>query len=190
MIEFIGERIKTALESLPWITRPAGLVETVDTVDGEERRRYPWYKHLEGEGNMSPDAQTACLAFVDTQSEITFERTTARYRIAVARPRVVVWYDENQIEFDGDTFTLGGAMLAELTRAVEAATFAPLQNARVTVESIQTDPARIWSAYNFRADDALFMSPYRTFAVTFRLRAYEMKKAPCSSGTLEVVEQC
>jgi len=177
MFESIGEAVKTGL-SLEWIERLGGFVELVSVKNGEERALFPGCKEYSGTTwnggylNMSPGPETS-LAFVDSQNDITVERTTGMYRILLIRFRVVVWYDENAIEYEGDKT---GRMVQDVIDKVKAVEFVGLKSVRTIFEGLSVDPNRIWGQYNYKPDDALFMAPYRTFAVSFRMRAYQMTK--------------
>ena len=192
MIEYIGLQVKEKLSSLDWITHPGGYAFLVNDVDGSERVAYPATKEIKNGvwtgkyDSMLPDSEKTCLAFVDSQNDITVELERSRYRVLVIPFRVVVWLDETKLEVQGNLPTIDTVFNA-IKSAVCDADFPEFQNCRTTFQSITFDPARIWAGYTLRPDDALFLAPYRTFAITFRLRAYEMT---CATSQIESNEIC
>ncbi len=191
MIESIADQIKAGVfDNLDWITRSGGLTELVEDTSGETPVRRPWARILE-DGvrsyvDVTPDGNDACIAFVDFPSDMTVETERSKYRIVVLRPRIVVWCNEDKIEYSGDLEKQGG-MVTAINNLVRGLSINALSTSRIVLESMSVDAGRIWSGYNFRADDALFVAPYRTFALTFRLRGYQMF---CADPALTAIECC
>ena len=111
-----------------------------------------------------------CIVFSEFQEYTVNERVNLYERFTL-RFRLIVWFNEAKIDYDGYA---GEKISKDLIKKVRGLNM--YKKPQINFESITADPARIWSAYSFRPDDALFMAPYRTFALTFSLRAYEMVK--------------
>ena len=198
MLESIGNTIAAALSNLPFVSRSGGLTELVDVQNGENRQRIPGakgYRETDGAftgkpediASMAPDGSETCIAFVDVPSDIQVDETHRIYSILNVRFRVVVWFDERKIDFEGEN-DKPGRLTQEIINAVKGLNFTVFKKHRTTFESISVDAGRIWSAYNFKPDDALFMAPYRTFAVTFRMKAWYFPA--CDVPTIETKDVC
>mgnify|MGYP000113668882 FL=1 len=198
MFEYIGNKLRASLAASPMITRPGGLAEVIDTVNGNERTKYPGCKgYRDKDGvytgktsdimNLSPDASAAGIAFTDFPSDITVEQNTGRYQLITVRFRVVVWYNEDAMDYQGEV-DKGGRLMQEVIDRVNAAEMPFFKKSKINLEAISADASRIWSVYSFKPDDALFLPPYRTFAIIFRMRAYLMKG--CELPEIEVDQSC
>ena len=190
MFEYIGKKIQTSLSTLDYVSLAGGYTELVDAPDGEERIKLPMCrKYVDGKAdgyvNMSPDGSESCIMFVDG-TEMSLELHTSRYDILIFRPRVVVWYDERKLGFTGELDT-GARVMQDIMSKVKLASFPFFSKVSARFELLTVDSGRIWSAYNFKPDDALFMAPYRTFAVTFRLKVWQTN---CVESTIELNEIC
>jgi hypothetical protein len=176
MFDRLGQEIITLLEPLEYITLRGGLVELVNQTDGENRSVTPQSKiYVDGVWNgdyqnLSPDHSETCIVFSEFQ-DYQVEERTARYDRFNLRFRLIVWFNEAKIDYEGYA---GEKISKDLIKKVR--TLNLYKTPKINLESMTADPARIWSAYSFKPDDALFMAPYRTFALTFILKAYEMTK--------------
>lgn len=197
MLEYIAEQIRAqALASLTWISRPAGLVEMLQVKNGDTFTKFPAAKRYYGVTcepgdylNMSPDGNEICIAFVDSAGDVRIDQRTSHFERISAFFRVVVWYDERKIRFDGQ-FDKSGKMALEITEVVRTAELntAGLTGCKIGFENLTTDPAKIWGSYGFKPDDQLFMLPYRTFAVSFRMRGFLFGK--CEDFSVQVQTVC
>lgn len=198
MFEYVGNKIRASLATVPLLTRAGGLAETIDTVDGNERRKYPGCKgYRDKDGvytgksedimNVSPDGSFPGIAFTDFPTDIQVEQNTSRYQFISVRFRVVVWYNEETVVHDGEA-DKSGALMQAVIAAVRTTEMPFFKKPKINFEAISADAGRIWSTYNFKPDDALFLPPYRTFAIIFRMRAYLMKNCPLPE--IEVDESC
>ena len=176
MFDRLGQQIITLLEPLEYITLRGGLVELINQTDGDARSVTPQSKvYVDGVWNgeyqnLSPDHSETCIVFSEFQEYTVNERVNLYERFTL-RFRLIVWFNEAKIDYDGYA---GEKISKDLIKKVRGLNM--YKKPQINFESITADPARIWSAYSFRPDDALFMAPYRTFALTFSLRAYEMVK--------------
>jgi len=197
MLEYIAEQIRAqAFASLSWISRPAGLVEMLQVRNGNNFTKFPAAKPYYGVVcepgdylNMSPDGKEACIAFVDSAGDLKIEQRTSHFERFSAYFRVVVWYDEKRITVGG-VMSKTAAMAFEIQNEVKQVNFdAPkLSGCKVLSEGITENPANIWGSYGFKPDDQLFMLPYRTFAVSFRLRGFLFGK--CEDFSVQAQEVC
>ena len=176
MFDRLGQEIISVLGPLEYITLRGGLVELINQTDGEARSITPQSKvYVDGVWNgeyqnLSPDHSETCIVFSEFVEYTVNERTNMYERFTL-RFRLIVWFNEAKIDYDGYA---GEKISKDLIKKVRGLNM--YKKPQINFESITADPARIWSAYSFRPDDALFMAPYRTFALTFSLRAYEMVK--------------
>ena len=176
MFERLGQEIISVLEPLEYITLRGGMVELVNQTDGESRSITPQAKLYAdrvwtGEyQNLSPDHSETCIVFSEFQ-DYTVDERTSRYERFTLKFRVIVWLNEAKFDYDG---YVGEKISKDLIKKIR--TLNLYKTPKVSLESMTADPARIWSAYSFRPDDALFMAPYRTFALTFNFKAFEMTK--------------
>ena len=197
MFDYIGEKIRTeAFSRLTWISRAGGFTEMVEVNDGGTLKRFPGAKpqyQMPCEPgdylNMSPDGSEICIAFTDSAGKIQVDERHRIFDKVSAFFRVVVWYDENRIAYGGAT-DKAHQMAKEIIAAVRGVNMnnTGLQGCRVSFDSVDFDPAKVWAGYGFKADDALFMRPYRTFAVSFRLRA--LLATGCADASIQVQGVC
>lgn len=197
MYEYIGEHIRAqVLAPLTWVSRPAGLVEILEVKNGEKNTKFPGAKPYYGVNcepgdylNMSPDGKETCIAFVDSSGEIRVDQHTTHFDRISAFFRVVVWYDEKKIRYDG-ALDISARMTQEIVNLAKSANLnnAGIGGCKVIYESLTTDPAKIWGVYGFKPDDQLFMLPYRTFAVSFRMTAF--LSGACQDYSIQVQSVC
>lgn len=196
MFEQIGYSIQKALKDLSFVSFAGGYAELLDTTGDEERVKYPASKEFKNGvwsgdyESLLPDGEERCIVFTDSQTDITVSSSNARYSVLIIRFRVVVWFDERKIEFE-DSDQYGDKMarvMQEIINTVPGVKFPDFMKSRTVFESINADPLRIWAAYAPKPDDALFMAPYRTFAVTFRTTAWLANG--CKLPTIENVNAC
>ena len=186
MFDRLGQEIISVLEPLEYITLRGGMVELINQTDGEQRSVTPQSKvYADGVWtgeyqNLSPDHSETCIVFSEFVDYTVTERTNLYERFTL-RFRLIVWFNEAKIDYDGYA---GEKISKDLIRKVRGLNL--YKKPQIHFESITADPARIWSAYSFKPDDALFMAPYRTFALTFTLRAFEMIKCE-DTTTIETV---
>lgn len=193
MIEFAAERIRSGvLSSLSWATRTAGLTEMLQV----GANKFPGAKPQFGTDcepgdylNMSPDGREAAIAFVDSPGDVKVDRHTSNFDQVSATLRVVVWYDESKMRYEGplDKSTRMAHEVVKLARVCDLSGGA-VYGSRLRFEALITDPGAIWGAYGFKADDMLFMLPYRTFAVVFKLRAFV--SVGCNDYSVQVQDVC
>ncbi len=177
------------LSTLPWVSRSAGFTEP--TKAAESDRLYPGSMPYSGQPcddagdylNMAPQEGDTAIAFVDTESEVRTVRSNSRFSEIEALFRVVVWYDSRKVSVDGDSVSMGLQMA--MNAGISAINFNTmgLSGARVFFYTYTPDPKKIWSRYGMGSDkDGLFMLPYRTFAVAYRLTA--RYRAECFTGEI------
>lgn len=176
MTDYIGEKIRDmVLSGLPWISRSAGLTEPVQNADGGT---YPGSRRYTGDPctavgdyiNMAPQDTETAIAFVDWDGDIRRVYSNAKLYDFETPFRVVVWFDERKVTVDAGNlmFALQGAITAGI-RAVNLNTNGLLRT-KVIFDSIQLDPLQVWSRYRIAQErQGLFLLPYRTFALRFRL---------------------
>lgn len=187
MFDQLGQKIRAVLEPLEYISLRGGLVELINQSDGEQRSITPQCKTFVNDvwngdwQNLSPDHSETCIVFTEIQ-DYQVNESTSRYDRFTVKFRVIVWYNESKIYYEG---YVGEKIQRDITRKIKGLNI--YKKPQISLESITADPSRIWSAYSFRPDDALFMAPYRTFALTFNLKAYEMVK--CVDET-QIEEVC
>lgn len=176
MTEYIAERVRqNVLVNLPWISRTAGLTEPVQSADGGTypgARKYNG-QTCQGEGdyiNMAPEATETAIAFVDWDGDIRRVYSNSRLYDFEAYFRVVVWFDERKVTIDAGNLMM--AMQAAITSGIKATSLNTegLLRTRVFFDSAQLDPLQVWSRYRMEQEkQGLFLVPYRTFALRFRL---------------------
>lgn len=176
MTEYIAEKIRdTVLSGLPWISRSAGLTEPVQNADGGT---YPGARTYDGQAchgvgdyiNMAPQETETAIAFVDWDGDVRRVYSNARLYDFETYFRVVVWFDEQKVTIDAGNlmFALQGAIVTGI-RASSLNTDGLLRT-RVIFDALQLDPVQVWSRYRIGQEkQGLFLVPYRTFAVRFRL---------------------
>lgn len=175
MFEHIGAQTRRSVfENLPWVSRFAGLAEPVPGADG---RIYPGARPFAGQPcdagdyvNMSPSEAETCIAFVDSDSDVRKTRTTSRYYDFELFFRVVLWYDERKIPIDPENLLF--ALHSAISAGVMATRFdtAGILRTKAFYDSMQVDPLKVWDRYKIdQQKQALFVLPYRSFAVRFRL---------------------
>lgn len=178
MFEYIGEQIRAnVLVNLTWVSRSAGYVEPIRVQDGDKVRLMPGAKPYAGAVcesgdyiNMAPDAGQTCIVFVDSDEDVFVTRKTSRYSEIDARFRVVVWYDERKISISAGEILVG--MQSAIIAGVRAVSFNTegLMLTKTFFQNFQHDPERVWSRYGLHTHKkGLFVAPYKTFAVTFRM---------------------
>ena len=190
MFDYIGEKIRAGvLANLPWISRAAGYTEPAAGVDSGSV--YPAAMPYDGQPcddaadlvNMAPQQGDTALAFVDSDYDVRVVSEGGRRRQEIETFfRVVVWYDTRKITIDAGHLATGLQMA--ITAGVQAIDFNTdgLQGVRVNFYSYTDTPERIWARYRMADDRGLFMLPYRTFALTYRLTA---RYAPeCFTGQI------
>lgn len=189
MTDYIGEKIRdSVLSGLPWISRSAGLTEPVQNADGGT---YPGARRYTGDPcaavgdyvNMAPQETETALAFVDWDGDIRRVYSNAKLYDFETPFRVVVWFDERKVTVDAGNlmFALQGAITAGI-RATNLNTNGLLRT-RVIFDSVQLDPIQIWSRYRMGQErQGLFLLPYRTFALRFRLIGRMIPE--CFTGTI------
>ena len=190
MFEYIGKKIQTSLALLEYVSLAGGYTELIDAPNGGERLKRPMSrKYVDGKPDgyvdMSPDGSESCIMFVDG-TDMSLEQHTNHYDVLLFRPRIVVWYDERKLDFTGELDT-GARVTQDIISSVKSTLFPFFSRVHARFELLTVDPARIWQGYNFKPDDALFMAPYRTFAITFRLKVWQMN---CVESTIELNEIC
>ena len=67
---------------------------------------------------MAPDGSETCIAFVDVPSDIQVDETHRTYNILNVRFRVVVWFDERKIDFEGEN-DKPGRLVQEIINTVK-----------------------------------------------------------------------
>lgn len=175
MFDFIAEKTRSnVLASLPWVSRCAGLVEPTLATDGGY---YPGARPYAGQPcdagdylNMSPQETETCIAFVDTDGEVRKQRGTSRFVGFETHFRVVLWYDERKISVDAGNFAFG--MQSAIIAGVQATNYngLGLHLTKAFFDGAQFDPKAIWGRYAINQEkQGLFMLPYRTMAISFRL---------------------
>jgi hypothetical protein len=176
MLDYIGERIReSVLVNLPWVSRSSGLVDAVRNADGGN---YPGAKPYFGAPcndvgdyvNMAPQDGESCIVFIDADSDTKKTKVHAKTYDFETFFRVVVWIDERKINVDLGNMMWG--MQSAIMSGVQAVSFNTygLTRSRVFFDSIQHDPKKIWDRYQIEQEkQGLFLLPYRTFAVRFRL---------------------
>lgn len=192
MIEYIGKKIQEALSGIEYISLAGGYAEMIEAPnkEGERARRPMCRKYTNGVATdyveLTPDGSESCITFVDSQNDVSVETHTSRYDILIIRPRVVAWYDERKLIFEGEADT-GTRIFQDVQSAIKAINFSFFAKSTIRFESVAVDPARIWGAYNFKPDDALFMAPYRTIAFTFRMKVW---LTACKESKIELDTSC
>lgn len=190
MTEYIAERIRASvLSGLPWISRSAGLTEPARSADGGNypgARRYAG-DHCHGVGdyiNMAPDVAETAIAFVDWDGDIRRVYSNSRLYDFDTYFRVVVWFDERKVTVDAGNlmFALQGAITAGIL-ATNINTEGLIRT-KAFFDSIQLDPVKVWSRYQIQQDkQGLFMLPYRTFAMRYRLIGRVVPE--CFTGSIQ-----
>lgn len=189
MFDYIGEKIRAGvLSQNPWISRSAGLTEPVQNADGG---LYPGARPYAGAPcedtgdyvNMAPSETETCIAFVDQEGELKKVYTNSRLYDFEAFFRVVVWFDERKVTVDGPSLML--SMQSAITAGVNATSFntTGLLRTKTFFESAQFDPKSIWGRYAAPDKQGLFLLPYRTFAIRFRLIGRMVPE--CFTGQIE-----
>ena len=192
MIEYIGKKIQPALSSIEYVSLAGGYVEMIEAPnkEGERTRRPMCRKYVDGVPvdyvEVTPDGSDSCIMFVDMPTEPSVDLHTTRYDVLIIRPRIVIWYDEQKVIFEGEVDT-GTRIFQDVQSALKEVDFSFFGKSTIRFESITVDPARIWNGYNFKPDDALFMAPYRTVAFTFRMKAWSMN---CKESKIELDKSC
>ena len=197
MFDYIGEKIRTnVLSTLPWVSRSAGYTEPAKAADSN--KFYPGAMPYDGQPctdggdylNMAPQEGDTALVFVDSDSDVRVIRRNTRFSEIEALFRVVVWYDTRKVTVPGDSANIGLQMA--LNAGIGAVDFNAegLQGARVFYYTFSSDAKRIWSRYGMGVDsDTLFMLPYRTFAITYKLTG--RFRPECFTGEITADEnQC
>ena len=178
MLEYIAERVRKRIAELSFVQIAGGLAEPVVRDDSGNARRFPVVRPWPGAEvepgdmlNMAPNEGTGCLAFVDATDDVRTVRDLVRWIDVEGLFRVVVWYDERQV-IHGDGSDTARALANEIVKAVHKADFSGEGvTGRARFMSSTNDPGVVWSRYGMGVDDrALFMHPYRTFAVTFKFQ--------------------
>lgn len=176
MLEYIGARVQTAIQQLPFVQLAGGYTEPVVRDDNGNARRFPACKPWPGAQveagdmvNLAPNEHSACIAFVDSQDSVRTVRDLVRYVDVETTFRVVVWFDERQV-FHGDSSDNPRALANEVIKAVRTADFSGEGvTGKAMLLASSSDPDSVWSRYGMGVDDrALFVYPYRTFSVTFK----------------------
>jgi hypothetical protein len=181
MIIELSDRIRSAaLATLPFIDRPAGLVEALTFDDAGKTRILPAWLGGSAAGacetgdfvNMAPDGSVTGLAFVESLQPPSTKRLAAGHFQAEIPLRVVVWY--NQKKIDADFFRQHDDVIRETVQAIFAADYngGILANVKPRLRSVTSNWRNIWNEYRFEeAALQLFTWPYRTFALDLTFRA-------------------
>lgn len=178
MFDYIGEKIRAdVLANLTWISRSAGFTTPVRVEDNGRVRLFPGARPYAGVAcedgdyiNMGPDAGQVGIAFVDSESSLQVSRKTSKYSEIEALFRVVVWYDERKITVPGSSAMIG--LQSAIIAGVRALSFNTdgLYLTKTYFQRFDHNAGRIWSRYGIVDNDAgLFIAPYQTFAVNFRM---------------------
>ena len=204
MLEYIGEQIRTQVFArLTWISRAGGYTELLEANDGGTQKRFPGTKpqyqvpcepgdYL----NMGPDGKETCIAFVDSPGLIQVDERRSKYERVSVPFRVVVWYDDRKVRYDGPA-DKAGQMAKEIIAYARAATLSTtgVSGCKVSYDSIDFDPARIWGAYGFtfalEAPAVYWGRDGRCFAFLHDLTADALAEDPTAErdpGTLRVIE--
>ena len=190
MLEHIGARVRKKLEALPFVKIAGGYTEPIVRDDNGTARTFaacrPWpgapCEATSDYVNLSPHEGAGCIAFVDGLEEVRVVRSTSRYDEIETVFRVVVWYDQRQV-LAGDNSDTARAMANEIIKAVQGTDFetAGLPHSRARFLSSTGAVNNIWSRYGMGIDDrALFVYPYRTFAVSFKFNARHIPSCFCA----------
>lgn len=176
MLDYIGEKVRdSVLSGLPWVSRSAGLVDVVRSADGGN---YPGARPyvggpLEDVGdyvNMAPQEGETCIAFVDSDADTRRVLSHAKFFDFETFFRVVVWLDERRVSVDIGNMMWG--LQSGITAGVLAVSFNTdgMLRTKCFFDAIQHDQAEIWRRYQMGQEkQGLFLLPYRTFAIRFRL---------------------
>lgn len=175
MTDYIGEKIRDlVLSELPWISRAAGYTEPVPNADGgyfPGARPFPGqpYHGVSDYVNMAPQETETAISFVDWDGDLRRVYQNAKLYDFETFFRVVVWFDERKISVDAGNvmFAMQGAIAAGI-RAISLNTDGLLRT-KTFFDSATFDAAKVWDRYKMPEKQGLFMLPYRTFALRFRL---------------------
>lgn len=175
MTDYIGEKIRDlVLSELPWISRAAGYTEPVRNADGGY---FPGARPFAGQPdhgvsdyvNMAPQETETAIAFVDWDGDLRRVYQNGKVYDFETFFRVVIWFDERKISVDSGNvmFAMQGAITAGI-RATDLNTEGLLRT-KTFFDSTTFDAEKVWSRYKMPEKQGLFMLPYRTFALRFRL---------------------
>jgi hypothetical protein len=193
MFEYIGEKIRAALEGFEWVSRLAGQTEVLHTTDGGERKTFPGAKPRYAVTcepgdylNMAPDQRERCIVFVDFPGELVVKQRTFQFERVEIPFRVVVWYNDLAVGYSGNADKMGG-MVAAIAAAVKGADYntTGFSGCKASYTGLSTVPGKIWGQYGIGPEAGHFTLPYRTFAVYFTLKAHVSK---CADYTIEPIE--
>jgi hypothetical protein len=187
MFDHIGQVVADALKNLDFADTVAGFCEPVTRDDNGVQRTFPAARKTGNEYsaleylNMSPHDGISCLIFTDSEDALNVVSLPTERRRMEVRFRVVVWYDERLVKTD-----TGGDVAPAIIKAVSGLLYDADFSAnywlspKLNLYQIELTPDRIWSRYRMGADDrALFVLPYRTIAITYRLSGYWAENCDC-----------